>query len=414
MQNVYDTLKARGFIENVTDEEAVKALLNEPRVCYTGFDPTGDSLHVGHLLPIMALMHMERAGHKPIALLGGGTAMIGDPSGKTEMRQMITAGTIEANKEAMKKQIGHYLDVEGGKSLVLDNARWLLPLNYIEFLREIGRHFSVNRMLAAEAYKQRLERGLSFIEFNYQILQAFDFLTLYRSHGCLLQMGGNDQWGNILAGEDLVRRLEGKEVHAFTYPLLTTADGKKMGKTEKGAVWLSSEKLSPYEYFQFWRNVEDSQVIKLLKLFTFLPLEEISEMEEWTDSRINDAKERLAYEATVITHGEEEARKALEATKAVFAGAGASSEALPGTEVTEEELRERNWDAASFLAELGFSPSKSEAKRLIKQGGVSFNGEKISDFAMAVTEACFDDNRECLIKMGKKTFFKVVLTSGGG
>lgn len=409
MQNVYDTLKARGFIENVTDEEAVKALLNEPRVCYTGFDPTGDSLHVGNLLPIMALMHMERAGHKPIALLGGGTAMIGDPSGKTEMRQMITAGTIEANKEAMKKQIGHYLDVEGGKSLVLDNARWLLPLNYIEFLREIGRHFSVNRMLAAEAYKQRLERGLSFIEFNYQILQAFDFLTLYRSHGCLLQMGGNDQWGNILAGEDLVRRLEGKEVHAFTYPLLTTADGKKMGKTEKGAVWLSSEKLSPYEYFQFWRNVEDSQVIKLLKLFTFLPLEEISEMEEWTDSRINKAKERLAYEATVITHGEEEARKALEATKAVFAGAGASNEALPGTEIKEEDLKVRNWDAASFLAELGFSPSKSEAKRLIKQGGVSFNGEKVSDFAMAVTEACFDENKECLIKMGKKTFFKVVL-----
>ncbi|HPJ69719.1 MAG TPA: tyrosine--tRNA ligase [Candidatus Mcinerneyibacteriales bacterium] len=409
MQNVYDTLKARGFIENVTDEEAVKALLNEPRVCYTGFDPTGDSLHVGHLLPIMALMHMERAGHKPIALLGGGTAMIGDPSGKTEMRQMITAGTIEANKEAMKKQIGHYLDVEGGKSLVLDNARWLLPLNYIEFLREIGRHFSVNRMLAAEAYKQRLERGLSFIEFNYQILQAFDFLTLYRSHGCLLQMGGNDQWGNILAGEDLVRRLEGKEVHAFTYPLLTTADGKKMGKTEKGAVWLSSEKLSPYEYFQFWRNVEDSQVIKLLKLFTFLPLEEISEMEEWTDSRINDAKERLAYEATVITHGEEEARKALEATKAVFAGAGASNEALPGTEIKEEDLKVRNWDAASFLAELGFSLSKSEAKRLIKQGGVSFNGEKVSDFAMAVTESCFDENKECLIKMGKKTFFKVVL-----
>ena len=335
--------------------------------------------------------------------------MIGDPSGKTEMRQMITAGTIEANKEAMKKQIGHYLDVEGGKSLVLDNARWLLPLNYIEFLREIGRHFSVNRMLAAEAYKQRLERGLSFIEFNYQILQAFDFLTLYRSHGCLLQMGGNDQWGNILAGEDLVRRLEGKEVHAFTYPLLTTADGKKMGKTEKGAVWLSSEKLSPYEYFQFWRNVEDSQVIKLLKLFTFLPLEEISEMEEWTDSRINDAKERLAYEATVITHGEEEARKALEATKAVFAGAGASNEALPGTEIKEEDLKVRNWDAASFLAELGFSPSKSEAKRLIKQGGVSFNGEKVSDFAMAVTESCFDENKECLIKMGKKTFFKVVL-----
>jgi len=410
MQNVYDTLKARGFIENVTDDDAVKALLNEPRVCYTGFDPTGDSLHVGHLLPIMALMHMERTGHKPIALLGGGTAMIGDPSGKTEMRQMITAETIEANKEAMKRQIGHYLDLEGQKSLVLDNARWLLPLNYIEFLREIGRHFSVNRMLAAEAYKQRLERGLSFIEFNYQILQAFDFLTLYRSHGCLLQMGGNDQWGNILAGEDLVRRLEGKEVHAFTYPLLTTADGKKMGKTEKGAVWLSAEKLSPYEYFQFWRNVEDSQVIKLLKLFTFLPLEEIAEMEEWTDSRINDAKERLAYEATVITHGEEEARKALEATKAVFAGAGASSEALPGTEISEEDLRVLNWDAASFLAELGFSPSKSEAKRLIKQGGVSFNGEKVNDFAMTVTEACFDENKECLIKMGKKTFFKVVLT----
>jgi tyrosyl-tRNA synthetase len=409
MRNVYEVLKERGFIENITDEEAVITILKKPVVCYTGFDPTGDSLHVGHLLPLMALMHLEKAGHKPIALLGGGTAMIGDPSGKTEMRQMISSEEIERNKEAMKKIIGRYLDIEGGKSLILDNAEWLLPLNYIDFLREIGCHFSVNRMLAAEAYKQRLERGLSFIEFNYQILQAFDFLTLYRSHGCLLQMGGNDQWGNILAGEDLIRRIEGKEAHAFTYPLLTTSDGKKMGKTEKGAVWLSAEKLSPYEYFQFWRNVEDDQVIKLLKIFTFLPMEEITAMETWKDHELNKAKEILAFEATAITHGKEEARKALEATKAVFSGAGAGGDALPGKVVSRQEVSAEKWDAASFLADQGFASSKSEAKRLIMQGGVSFNGEKVGDILMPVTEKNFDDKGECLIKVGKKKFYKVIL-----
>ena len=403
MKNVYFILQERGFIENFTNEEKVIELLEKPQVCYTGFDPTGDSLHVGHLLPIMALMHLEKAGHKPIVLLGGGTAMIGDPSGKTEMRKMISKEQIEENKKRLKKQFSKYLDIEN-KTKVMDNAEWLLPLNYIDFLREIGVHFSVNRMIAAEAYKQRLERGLSFIEFNYQILQAYDFLTLFRKEKCMLQMGGNDQWGNILAGEDLIRRVEGKEVHAFTYPLLTTAEGKKMGKTEKGAVWLDKNKLAPFDYFQFWRNVDDRDVIKLLKLFTFLPLDEIEKLEKSDD--INKAKEVLAFEATKITHGEEEAKKALETAKSMFSGKLVSVDAIPSTEIRYSELEGKELTELMVIANL--TSSKGEAKRLIKQGGVSVNGNKISDFKYLVNENDVVDGM-VIIRIGKKKYHKFIV-----
>ncbi len=321
---------------------------------------------------------------------------------------MISREDIDYNIDAFKKIFAKFLDLD--KTRLMNNGDWLYELNYIEFLRDIGRHFSVNRMIAAEAYKQRLERGLSFIEFNYQILQAFDFLTLFRREKCMLQMGGNDQWGNILAGEDLIRRVEGEEVHAFTLPLLTTADGKKMGKTEKGAVWLDKDKLSPYEYFQYWRNVEDASVIKLLKLFTFLPLEQIREMEDWKDAQLNKAKEILAFEATKITHGGKEAEKALEATKAVFAG-GSDSAALPAFDVTQNGLEE-NRELSSLMAYCGISESKSEAKRLIKQGGVSVNGDKVSDFKYEVQDSAFDDNGEMMLKVGKKKFYKIVLSKG--
>ncbi len=407
MNNVYFTLKERGFIENVTDEKSVIGMLESPRVCYTGFDPTGDSLHVGHLLPVMALMHLEKAGHRPIVLLGGGTAMIGDPSGKTEMRRMISKETIEYNVVSMKRQIGRYLDIDGGSTRVLNNAEWLSGLNYIDFLRNIGRHFSVNRMIAAEAYKQRMERGLSFIEFNYQILQAYDFLTLFKNEGCMLQMGGNDQWGNILAGEDLIRRVEGKEAHAFTYPLLTNSDGKKMGKTENGAVWIDADKLSPYEYFQYWRNTEDASVVKLLKLFTFLPMEQIAEMSGWKDSKLNEAKEILAFEATKITHGADEAAKALEAARSMFSGGG-QTDAIPACEVTPSSLAE-NGELSALMAFCGICASKGEAKRLIKQGGVAVNGVRTDDFNRMMTADDFDANGEFVLKVGKKKFFRIIM-----
>ncbi len=405
--NVFTTLKERGFIEQCTDEKKVVELFEKPIVCYTGFDPTGDSLHVGHLFPIMALMHIERAGHTPIALLGGGTAMVGDPSGKTEMRKMLTKEQIAENKRSIADQMKRYLDIDGGKTLLMDNADWLMNLNYVDFLRDIGRHFSVNRMLAAEAYKMRMETGLSFIEFNYQIMQAYDFLTLFRTKNCVLQMGGNDQWGNILAGEDLIRRLDAVEVHAMTYPLLTNSEGKKMGKTESGAVWLDKTKLSPFDYFQFWRNSDDRDVVKLLKYFTLLPIEEIREMEKWKDGDINKAKEILAFEATKLTHGVEEAQKALDAARAMFSGAKASLEGIPETVVSREEMN-TDIDIISLIVNAGLSPSRGEAKRLLLQGGVTVNDVVITDFKFTVAEKDFPDGA-LILRLGKKKYHKFTL-----
>lgn len=406
--NVFTILKERGFIEQCTDEKKVEALFDKPIVCYTGFDPTGDSLHVGHLFPIMALMHIERAGHTPIALLGGGTAMVGDPSGKTEIRKMLTKEQIEENKRSIAAQMKRYLDIDGGKTLLMDNADWLMNLNYVEFLRDIGRHFSVNRMLAAEAYKIRIETGLSFIEFNYQIMQAYDFLTLFRTKNCVLQMGGNDQWGNILAGEDLIRRIEAKEVHAMTYPLLTNAEGKKMGKTEGGSVWLDAEKLSPFGYFQYWRNTDDRDVIKLLKFFTFLPMEQIRDMETWKDGDINKAKEILAFEATKITHGEIEAQKALDAARAMFSGAQTSLDGIPETAVSADELKNGSLDIVSLLVRAELAPSRGEAKRLVQQGGVSVNDVAVSDFKFVASDKDFTENG-LILRVGKKKYHKFII-----
>lgn len=410
MANLFDTLEARGFIENFTNEENIKKIFDEKKVtCYTGFDPTGDSLHVGHLTPIMALKHVENAGHNPIALIGGGTAMIGDPSGKTETRKMLTKEKIRENAEKMTAQMKRYLDIDNGKSMIKNNIEWLEDLNYIDFLREIGSKFSVNRMLAAEAYKIRLEKGLSFIEFNYQILQAYDFLKLFEKENCIMQMGGNDQWGNILAGVDLIRRIKQKEVNAFTYPLLTTSSGKKMGKTEDGAVWLDPDKLSPYKYFQYFRNVEDDDVIKLLKIYTFLPLEEINKMKKWENSKkINKAKEKLAYEATKITHGEEEAKKSLKSSKAVFEGDEKDASSIPefkiARDVIEEEVLLRD-----LMADKGITESKSKAKRLIKQGGVYVNDNRVNHFAAKVSAESFDDEGVLILRVGKKKYYKIIL-----
>jgi len=410
MANLFDTLEARGFIENFTNEENIKKIFDEKKVtCYTGFDPTGDSLHVGHLTPIMALKHVENAGHNPIALIGGGTAMIGDPSGKTETRKMLTKEKIRENAEKMTAQMKRYLDIDNGKSMIKNNIEWLEDLNYIDFLREIGSKFSVNRMLAAEAYKIRLEKGLSFIEFNYQILQAYDFLKLFEKENCIMQMGGNDQWGNILAGVDLIRRIKQKEVNAFTYPLLTTSSGKKMGKTEDGAVWLDPNKLSPYKYFQYFRNVEDDDVIKLLKIYTFLPLEEINKMKKWENSKkINKAKEKLAYEATKITHGEEEAKKSLKSSKAVFEGDEKAASSIPEFEVSKDIIEEEVL-LRDLMADKGITESKSKAKRLIKQGGVYVNDNRVNHFAAKVSADSFDDEGVLILRVGKKKYYKIIL-----
>ncbi|TYB30310.1 MAG: tyrosine--tRNA ligase [Candidatus Mcinerneyibacterium aminivorans] len=411
MATVFSKLKNRGFIESITNEEKIEEIFDKKQeiVCYTGFDPTGDSLHIGHLIPIIALKHIEDAGYSPIALLGGGTAMIGDPSGKTEMRKMITKDTIRKYSKNMREQIGKFLNVDKGKSKILNNAEWLEDLNYIDFLREIGSKFSVNRMLSAEAYKIRLERGLSFIEFNYQILQAYDFLTLFRKEGCIMQMGGNDQWGNILAGVDLIRRMEQQEVNAFTYPLLTTASGKKMGKTEDGAVWLDPDKFSPYKFFQYFRNVEDEDVFKLLKIFTFLPLGEIEKMKKWKNTKkINKAKEKLAFEATKFVHGKEEAKKALNSSRAVFEGNKKKAKAIPEFEVKEEEVKEEI-RLRDLMADKGITDSKSKAKRLIKQGGVYVNDERIEHFAHSVDKSDFDEEGVLMLRVGKKKYYKLKL-----
>ncbi len=404
--NVYDSLKERGFIAQVSNEEAVRQMLSsDPITFYIGYDSTATSLHAGSLVPIMAMMHLQRAGHRPIAIVGGGTTMVGDPSGKTEMRQMLTEETIRANGRAIHAQLNRYLSFDQGQALALDNADWLLPLNYIEFLRDIGVHFSVNRMLAAEAYKQRLEKGLSFIEFNYQLLQAYDYLVLYQEHGCSLQLGGDDQWGNILAGVDLIRRVEAAEVQAMTFPLLTTASGAKMGKTASGAVWLDADLLSPYDFYQYWINCDDRDVERFLKLFTFLPLERIEALSRLEGRDIRQAKQTLAYEATRITHGKEAAQEAQAAARAIFASGPGDLDAMPTSTVSAQRLAE-GINVVDLFAEVELSRSKSAARRLLKQGGMYVNDERVTDLEQSVSQADLTPNG-ILLRAGKKRYHRV-------
>ncbi len=400
MSNVYDTLLERGFIAQATHEKEIRELLGKEKVTfYIGFDPTADSLTAGHFLTIMAMAHMQRAGHKPIALVGGGTVMIGDPSGRTDMRQMMDLETINKNADIFKKQLSNLIDFTDDKAIMVNNADWLLPLNYIEFLRDIGVHFSVNRMLTAEAYKSRLERGLSFLEFNYMLLQSYDFLELNNKYGCQLQLGGDDQWSNIITGVDLIRRKNSKPAYGLTFNLLTTSDGKKMGKTMKGAVWLDPKKTSPYEFYQYWRNTEDAKVEECLGLLTFLPMDEVRRLGALEGAEINKAKEVLAYEITTLIHGEEEAKKAQEAARALFAGGG-NSDNIPTFELAKSDLGD-GIGLLDLLVKAEICPSKSEARRNVSQGGVKINDEKVSDVALMIDEKLFD-NGEFKLSKGKK------------
>ncbi len=404
MENVFDTLSARGLIAQVTHEEEIRNLLgNEKVTFYIGFDPTADSLHVGHFLQMVVMRHMQNAGHKPIALVGGGTGMVGDPSGRTDMRKMMTPETIRHNCDCFRRQLSSVIDFSDDKAIMVDNGDWLLDLNYIEFLREIGSCFSVNKMLTAECFKTRLEKGLSFIEFNYMLMQSYDFLQLYKKYGCKIELGGDDQWSNILGGIDLVRRKENAQVYGMTFTLLTNSEGKKMGKTASGALWLDPQKVSPYDFFQYWRNVDDADVCRFLKLLTFLPLEEIAEYEKLEGQAINEAKTRLAYEVTKLVHGEEEAEKSKEAAKAVFAGGGVSAN-MPSAEVEEADLSE---SLLSLLVKIGFIPSKSEGRRLLTQGGLTVNGEKVTQDGPVSKDAFGEDGM--IVKRGKKAIIKVVL-----
>ena len=403
---IYEELQARGLIAQVTDEALIRDLINTGKaVFYIGFDPTADSLHVGHFMALCLMKRLQEAGNKPIALIGGGTAMIGDPSGRNDMRTMMTKETIDHNVECFKKQMSRFIDFSDGKALLVNNADWLLDLNYVDVLREIGPHFSVNRMLTAECYKQRMEKGLSFLEFNYMIMQSFDFYTLFQKYGCNLQFGGDDQWSNMLGGTELIRRKLGKDASAMTITLLLNSEGKKMGKTQKGAVWLDPEKTSPYEFFQYWRNVDDADVIKCLKMLTFLPLEEISKMEAWEGSQLNEAKEILAYELTGLVHGNEEAAKAREAARQAF-GAGDMTN-LPTATVSEDDFRDGSVDLITLLVVGGLCTTRSDARRNIEQGGVTVNGEKETDFRKTYTKEDFGDG--IVIKRGKKNFKKLVL-----
>jgi len=407
-EHVFDVLSSRGFVAQATDEAALRQRLGEgPLTFYNGFDCTAPSLHVGHLVPIMAMIHLQRAGHRPIVVVGGGTTMVGDPSGRTELRQMLDAATIGAYSEAIVDQLDGYLDFAGGRALALDNSAWLLSLNYVAFLRDIGRHFSVNRMLAAEAYRQRLERGLSFIEFNYQILQAYDYLHLYRTHGCTLQNGGDDQWGNIVAGVDLVRRVEGALVHALTFPLLTTTSGAKMGKTAAGAVWLSGDMLSPYDYYQYWINCEDADVTRLLKLFTLLPLDEIERLGRLAGAEVRDAKRVLAFEATRITHGEAKAADAEATARAAFGWGAGDLDALPTTVVPLAQL-EAGLPLAAVLADTGLTQSRGAARRLVQQGGVYVNDRRATDAEARLTGADVTGGG-ILLRAGKKKYHRLVV-----
>ena len=406
-QSVYDILKVRGFIEQVTNEQGLLEALKGSVTCYAGFDPTASSLHVGHLLPIMALAHMQQARHCPIVLLGGGTALIGDPSGKNEMRKILSYEEVAANGVKIQEQFSRYINFTGDSAaMLLNNADWLVPVRYIDFLRDIGRHFSVNRMIAAESYKMRLETGLNFIEFNYMLLQSYDFLYLQQNHNCILQLGGNDQWGNIVAGIDLVRRVEGKETYGLTFPLITTASGAKMGKTEKGAVWLDAERTSAYEYYQYWVNADDRDVARFLALFTFLPMQEIGRLTA-VEANIISAKQRLAFEATAITHGKDAAAKAQESARSIFYSDGTNIESLPSTTVDRERL-EQGIPAFVLFNEAGLCSTRSDARRLVTEGGAYINGDRLEQFDRKIT--CADVKNSILIlRAGKKRFHKIVV-----
>ena len=404
---IYDELVARGLIAQVTDEAEIRDLINNGKATfYIGFDPTADSLHVGHFMALCLMKRLQMAGNKPIALLGGGTGMIGDPSGRSDMRQMMTMETIQHNVDCFKKQMSRFIDFSDGKALMVNNADWLLDLNYIDILREVGAHFSVNRMLTAECYKQRMEKGLSFLEFNYMIMQSYDFYVLYQKYGCNMEFGGDDQWSNMLGGTELIRRKLGKNAYAMTINLLLNSEGKKMGKTQSGAVWLDPNKTSPFDFYQYWRNVADSDVLKCIRMLTFLPLEQIDEMDHWEGAQLNQAKEILAYELTKLVHGEEEANKAQEGARALFSGAGDTAN-MPTVTVTADDFAERDMDIMAVLVKAGLCDTRSDARRAVQQGGVTVDGEKVADIAATYKLDDFAGDGK-IVKRGKKKFAKVV------
>ena len=404
---IYEELTARGLIAQVTDEEAIRDLVNNGKATfYIGFDPTADSLHVGHFMALCLMKRLQMAGNKPIALLGGGTGMIGDPSGRTDMRQMMTEETIQYNCDCFRKQMSRFIDFSEGKALMVNNADWLLDLNYVEMLREVGAHFSVNNMLRAECYKQRMEKGLSFFEFNYMIMQSYDFYMLYKNYGCNMQFGGDDQWSNMLGGTELIRRKLGKDAYAMTITLLLNSEGKKMGKTQSGAVWLDPNKTTPFDFYQYWRNVSDADVLKCLRMLTFLPLEQIDEMDKWEGSQLNTAKEILAYELTDLVHGEEEAKKSQEAARALFTSGNAAD--MPSAFIEQSDLQEGNIDLITLLHKSGLVGSRSEGRRAIEQGGVAIDGEKITDVKYVIPGEKLDGDG-IVLKRGKKNFRKVTI-----
>lgn len=404
---LFEELRARGLIAQTTDEDKIKDLIDNDKITfYTGYDPTADSLHIGHFLQLITMARLQRAGHRPIALLGGGTAMVGDPTGRTDMRQMMSKETIADNIARFKKQMSRFVDFSDGKALMINNAEWLYKLNYIDFLREIGVHFSVNKMLTFECYKARMERGLSFLEFNYMLMQSFDFYKLFTDYGCVLELGGDDQWANILGGTELIRKKAGKDSYGMTFALLTTSDGKKMGKTRGGAIWLDSKKTSPYDFFQYWRNVEDASVIKSMKMLTFLPLEEIKKYEKLEGSELNRAKEVLAFELTKLVHGEDEAQKALEASRALFVK-GSANENMPSTAILESDFNDGTISIIDLLIKAKLTSSKGDARRLIEQGGVSVNDEKVDTIKKEFVTGDFDSS--FVIKKGKKVYHRITL-----
>lgn len=405
---VYEELQARGLIAQVTDEKEIRDLVNNGKaVFYIGFDPTADSLHVGHFMALCLMKRLQMAGNKPIALIGGGTGMIGDPSGRSDMRQMLTPETIQHNCECFKKQMSRFIDFSDGKALMVNNADWLMDLNYIELLREVGACFSVNRMLTAECYKQRMEKGLSFLEFNYMIMQSYDFYELFQKYGCNMQFGGDDQWSNMLGGTELIRRKLGKDAYAMTITLLLNSEGKKMGKTQSGAVWLDENKTSPFDFYQYWRNVDDADVLKCIRMLTFLPLEEIEKMESWQGSELNKAKEILAYELTALVHGEEKATKAQEAARALFSGA-ADTDNMPTVTLAADDFEDGQMQIIKIMLKAGLIKSNGEGRRLIQQGGVSVDDQKVTDPLAAVSAADFQKGH-IILKKGKKVFYKVTV-----
>ena len=407
MENVFDLFKERGLIAQATDEASIRELLGKEKITfYTGFDPTADSLHVGHFMALCLMKRLQMAGNKPIALIGGGTGMVGDPSGRSDMRQMMTVETIQHNCDCFKKQMSRFIDFSDGKAMMVNNAEWLLDLNYVDFLREIGPHFSVNRMLTAECYKQRMEKGLSFLEFNYMLMQSYDFYELFQRYGCNMQFGGDDQWSNMLGGTELIRRKLGKDAHAMTITLLLNSEGKKMGKTQSGAVWLDPNKTSPFEFYQYWRNIADADVLKCLRMLTFLPLEQIDEMDKWEGSQLNEAKEILAYELTALVHGDEEAKKAQESARALFAGGNAAE--MPTAELSDDDFTDGAIDILSIVQKSGLCGSRSEARRNVEQGGVSVDGEAVKDIKTVYTKEQLSGDG-IVVKRGKKNFRRVTV-----